>query len=331
MGKGRLMGRKNIFQTDQAASEASAPRQTPPRRDMPEAIGRGPVGIMGNDLLSNSIREIDPARIEGSALADRLSIEDEGIAALRDSIRQHGQQVPILVRPTRDRPGHFRIVYGRRRLAALAGLGIKAKAIIRTLDEEEALVAQGQENNLRRNPSFIEKASFAAAMRASGYATEIILAALGIDKTALSKMKSVTDALPYPLIELIGAAPDSGRRKWMDLADLLRADVVADPVAEAEKILSNVVGSDRRLADLTAHFERQRRIGTSAPRLVAGTRRRLSLADGQPVAELRGDTKAVSLRVSKHDHPGFGDWLEAEAETLLRRLHAEWQAAADRS
>ncbi|MCP1170432.1 plasmid partitioning protein RepB [Limimaricola litoreus] len=322
------MGRKNIFQTEPVASEAPspAPRQTPARRDMPEAIGRGPVGIMGNDLLSNSIREIDPARIEGSALADRLSIEDEGIAALRESMRQHGQQVPILVRPTRDRPGHFKVVYGRRRLAALAGLGIKAKAIIRTLDEEEALVAQGQENNLRRNPSFIEKASFAAAMRASNYATEIILAALGIDKTALSKMKSVTDTLPYPLIELIGAAPESGRRKWMDLADLLRADIVADPVAEAETVLSKDIGSDRRLADLTAHFARLRR-AEAPPALPAATARRvLSLADGKPVAELRGDAKAISLKVSKRDHPAFGDWLEAEAETLLRRLHAEWQA-----
>lgn len=330
------MGRKNIFQTDISGSGLSdpAPRQKSPRRDMPEAIGRGPVGIMGNDLLNNSIREIEPARIEGSTLIDRLSIEDDGIVELRDSIRQHGQQVPILVRPTRDRPGYFRVVYGRRRLAALASLGIKVKAIIRTLDEDEALVAQGQENNLRRDPSYIEKASFAAAMRASGYSSDVIFAALGIEKTALSKMKGVTDALPYPLIELIGSAPKSGRRKWTDLADLMRLNLVSDPVTEAQAVLSSDnAGSDARLTKLIRHFTGLQHahadatpsdMGAGLPQQAA-----LFLQDGRSLAELRRDTEAVILKIQKQDHPEFSAWLEAEAEALLQRLYAEWQAEKD--
>ncbi|MGX9857550.1 plasmid partitioning protein RepB (plasmid) [Limimaricola variabilis] len=330
------MGRKNLFQTDVATPETAA-RPAPARREMPEAIGRGPVGIMGNDLLSNSIREIDPDRIEASGLADRLEIEDEGIAELRESIRAHGQQVPIMVRPIRERPGHFRIVYGRRRVAALRGLGIKAKAIIRTLDETEALVAQGQENNLRRNPSYIEKASFAAMMRDAGYSNEVVMAALGVEKTALSKMKSVTDVVPYALIERIGSAPESGRRKWTDLADLARSLETPDLSDLLKGVdLSRAAKSDHRLALLTAHL-RARRAGEVAvsqsapPARTKAREERLVLSDGQKLAELRRDTMAVTLKISRREQPEFGAWLEDRAEDILRRLHAEWTGTQDRS
>lgn len=323
------MGRKNLFQTDAAAPETAA-RPAPARREMPEAIGRGPVGIMGNDLLSNSIREIDPARIEASALADRLEVEDEGILQLRESIRTHGQQVPIMVRPIRERPGHFRIVYGRRRVAALRGLGVKAKAIIRTLDETEALVAQGQENNLRRNPSYIEKACFAAMMRGAGYGNEVVMAALGVDKTALSKMKSVTDVVPYALIERIGSAPESGRRKWIDLADLVRALETPDLSNLLDGVkLNQAAKSDDRLALLTAHLRALRADDVAVSHSVRPGRTKfreehLVLPDGQRLAELRRDAMAVTLKISRREQPEFGAWLEDRAEDILRRLHAEW-------
>ena len=47
------------------------------------------------------------------------------------------------------------------------------------------------------------------------------MAALNVDKAALSKMISVVRQIPIELIEAIGAAPQIGRRRWMELAERL--------------------------------------------------------------------------------------------------------------
>jgi ParB family chromosome partitioning protein len=74
-------------------------------------------------------------------LRDRLALEDDGIDLLAESIRKHGQQVPIMVRPS-DQPDRYRVVYGRRRLAAIKKVGGPVKAIVRTLDDDASLIAQ---------------------------------------------------------------------------------------------------------------------------------------------------------------------------------------------
>ena len=66
------------------------------------------------EITANSIRDIDPEQIEVDGLRDRMAFEDDGIDLLAESIRKHGQQVPIMVRPS-DQPDRYRVVYGRRR------------------------------------------------------------------------------------------------------------------------------------------------------------------------------------------------------------------------
>ena len=160
------MARRNIFQPP------SSPVPVPTEAAVAEARPRFPnTGAMSGvkstlrDLSSNAVREIDPAMIDDGGPKDRLAIVDADVADLAESIRLHGQQVPIMVRPLADTPGHYRIVYGRRRLRALRLVGISAKALVRSLTDEQAILAQGQENNLRLDPSFIEKALFATERR----------------------------------------------------------------------------------------------------------------------------------------------------------------------
>ncbi|WP_232231031.1 ParB/RepB/Spo0J family partition protein [Rhodobacter xanthinilyticus] len=138
------------------------------------------------DLSSNAVREIAPDLIEEDGPKDRLAFADADVAQLAESIRQHGQQVPIMVRPMAEKPGSYRIVYGRRRLRALRLLGQPAKALVRALSDDEAILAQGQENAQRLDPSFIEKSLFAAELAASGYETAVILDALGRQADAVA-------------------------------------------------------------------------------------------------------------------------------------------------
>lgn len=167
------------------------------------------------------IVELDPALVDGSFISDRLSIDSMDLADLVGQIRAHGQQVPILVRPHPEINGRYQVAYGHRRLAAVRELGIKVRAAIRELSDDELVVSQGQENNSRTNLSYIERALFAARLEDRSFSREVIMAALNVDKAALSKMISVVRAIPIELIEAIGAAPEVGRRRWMEFAEKL--------------------------------------------------------------------------------------------------------------
>jgi len=117
----------------------------------------------------SAIREVDPDLIDDWGPKDRLDAftavnsddDADGFEALKSSIKDDGQQVPILVRKA-GTEGRFEIIYGRRRLRACAELGLKVRANVQDLDDATALLAKGLENAARRNLSFYEKARFAA-------------------------------------------------------------------------------------------------------------------------------------------------------------------------
>ena len=182
------MARKNMFE---GITPAPLPQTEPvarPSPRMPEVFQQsGPIAAIRNDLRNmgaRSVQEIDPAQIEDTGVKDRLGDLDGDIADLRDSIARHGQQVPILLRPHPTLSGRYQVVYGRRRLAAIRGLGTPVKALIRTLSDEEAVLAQGQENNFRKDPSFIEKALFAGDLEEAGYDARVIQDALNVSLAA---------------------------------------------------------------------------------------------------------------------------------------------------
>lgn len=192
------------------------------------------------------IVELDPALIDGSFISDRLGIDPVELAELVGQIKDHGQQVPILVRPHATINGRYQVAYGHRRLAAVKELGIKVRAVIRELSDDQLVVSQGQENNTRTNLSYIERALFAVRLEDRAFSRETIMAALGVDKAALSKMISTVRQIPIELIEAIGAAPEVGRRRWMEFADLIPNSKGRDLVALLSADNSRTLSSDQR-------------------------------------------------------------------------------------
>ena len=217
---------RNIFnQPPRNETESGAPSPTPPKAaKLPGSVG----GLRDSlrEITANSIRDIEPDQIDMDGLRDRLVLEDSSIDELAESIRKHGQQVPIMVRPSAQ-PDRYRIIYGRRRLAAIRKVGGTVKAIVRTLDDDASLIAQGQENNLRLDPSFIEKSLFIKEMQESGYKPGVIQDALGLTRQGVSNHRVVIEQLPDGLVQLIGPAHGIGRRQWGDLAALsVKVDLV---------------------------------------------------------------------------------------------------------
>lgn len=320
------MARRNLFQPPplpDAASTTAPTGEQKPR--FPNTGAMSGVKSTLKDVASNAVREISVDVIEENGPKDRLSFTDADVVTLAESIKAHGQQVPIMVRPIADTPGHYKIVYGRRRLRALRSLGIPAKALVRSLSDEEAILAQGQENTQRLDPSFIEKALFAAELATSGYEQAIILDALAVDKPMLSRMTKVARSIPKSIIEQIGSAHGIGRRRWEELADQSRNDSVDLEKITATLPLDVTKSSDDRfsmISDAITQALRPKAAGKPEPSPTLS----IKLSDGTALAEVKETARALTFKLSKSDAPEFARWMRNNAETELTRLYEAWQS-----
>lgn len=314
------MARKNILNglIGVPSTSPDKPVDVPRPRYTKGAIGA--VGQSIADLKSRAINDIDPAYITDGGIRDRLEHDAEAHASLVASIRDYGQQVPVLLRPHPHEAGRFEVVYGRRRVQAIRDLGQTVKAMIRDLDDREAAVAQGQENSARRDLSFIEKANFAHQMREAGYDRRIICDALHIDKTVISRMLTVMDRVPIALIECIGAAPSIGRDRWLQLADLVEQN---PQKAEHHPALfgpARVETSDGRFEAL---FDSLTPRAVKAPSRASVAPIRFGEEPARGQVKRTPSTVVLSFDLARSD--GFDGWLIDNLEVI----HRDWKARRD--
>ncbi|WP_408595166.1 plasmid partitioning protein RepB (plasmid) [Paracoccus marcusii] len=298
------MARKNLLKD----LMAQAPTGQEPIAAASPRSQRGAIGAVSQsiaDLKSRALVEVPAEVIDMAGLSDRLDTDPEGIEALKVSLSEYGQQVPVLLRHSATQEGRFDIVFGRRRVQALKELGLPVKAMIRTLNDRDLVIAQGQENTARKDLSFIEKANFAAQMQQGGFDRKVICDALTVDKTLISRMLSIVDALPEGLIRAIGAAPNAGRDRWMALAEKARGHSPEALIAAAKG-----PDSDARFLAVLAQL---------APPKQAPNTRALQSADGSALghaAKLKGK---IVIELSGHGQE-FADWLVDHIEDL----HRDW-------
>jgi ParB family chromosome partitioning protein len=259
---------------------------------------------------------LDPNLVDPSFIRDRLGEpEGEAFEAFKASLAADGQQVPILVRPAPNADGRYQAAYGHRRLAALRALGQPIKAIVRELTDEQMILAQGKENNDRRDLSFIERALFAARLEDRGFPRTSLIAALSLQKGNLSTMISVARSIPEELIVAIGPAPKVGRPRWEQLATILSTDT--------RKWRDAISDSAFAAAESDVRFERVLKAliqprPVTAPDIVRSR-------DGTPLAEVDRGKGKVRLTFEIRSIPEFGDWLV----TQLPEIYAAFQRRAD--
>jgi ParB family transcriptional regulator, chromosome partitioning protein len=322
---GTLMARKNLLKDLLAPlpETPEGPAEPPALADRPRS-GRGAIGAVSRgiaDLRARAVLDLDPFVIDAGGVTDRLEHDEDDHARLMASLRDYGQQVPVLVRPHPATPGRYQIVYGRRRVLALRDLGQAVKALVRDLDDLGLVLAQGQENTARRDLSFIEKANFARQMTEAGYERRIVCDALSVDKTTISRMLSVTERVPLAVVEAIGSAPGIGRDRWLAFAELCAADPV--DLEDARSIIAvsaNPQAPDSRFETLEAWLAARKRRAAGAGTSPA-ERETLNAADGRPLAEITRRRGTLTLTLRSEDLEGFEDWLAAN----LAGIHARWQ------
>lgn len=264
----------------------------------------------------DEIRDLDPDQIDRSFITDRMEPEDARYRSLRESIRVKGQASPIMVRPHPTEPGRYQVAFGHRRLRAAAQLGRQVRCIIKPLSDLDLVIAQGQENSVRADLSFIERGRFAQALEERGYRRETIMRALNMDKSTTSRLISAVNRLPTDIVEAIGPAPGAGRDRWMALGRAFRnaVDRPVDPLLESTDFI--YAPSDQRFEMLYRHLKP---LAYRSPKPM--TRRCLSRT-GQTIATATVTNKTVILTMDRAATSGFAEFLLGR----LSALHADYIA-----
>jgi len=295
--------------------------QTPPR------IRSGAIAAMGASLQQltdlrdqvesgSAIVELDPALIDGSFVSDRIAdATDSSIDALVESFRESGQQVPILVRPHPNNRNRYQIAFGHRRVRAATRLGIKVRAVVRDLTDQELVVAQGKENLDRRDLSFIEKAFFALHLEALNFERAVIMQALSTDKSDLSRYIAVAKAIPENIANAIGPAPKAGRARWIALSEALASSAAR---RLAEKAISEPTFAG---LDTNSRFSRVLSVVTRKPSIRdsqvdrTGTQM-ISTASGLKVAKVNYSGRDLKISVDKGFDAEFAAYLVEQLPVL---------------
>lgn len=297
-------------------------------------VRSGAVGAMGRSLgkiasaaeearaligAGTTVIDLDTKLIESSFISDRLGGPGDDINDLIASIREHGQQVPILVRPHPHRTGHYQVAYGHRRLHALGTLGKPVRAVVRELTDAELIVAQGQENSARRDLSYIETAVFASAIEDRGFDRQVLMAALSIDKSQLSRLIAIGRGIPAAVIQAIGPAPKAGRPRWATLVDTLAK---TDWQSVLERLKSE---SGFRDADTDARLTYFEAALSSKPEKSAAED--WLTPQGTAAAKIkRGDGK-ITLVLDQKVAPEFGEFIVQSLPDLFQRYAAAQRRA----
>lgn len=257
------------------------------------------------------IVELDVALIVDSAFRDRLEDAGTGRASLVASIREAGQQVPILVRPYPNEPGKYQVAYGHRRVAALRELGRPVRALVRPMTDDELIIAQGAENGARKDLSFIERAYFAWTLERQGINRATITSALSVDKTELSRLISVIRSIPFELVEEIGPAPKAGRRRWMDLAERIEPDA---GLHEARRVMETK--RFKAMEDSDARFLAL--FSAVAPKRVRARKPEVWKDEaGRSLARVERSNGRFVLSIDEALEPAFGDYLLERLPNIL--------------
>lgn len=273
-------------------------------------------GLAAHVEAGSAIVDLDPDLLDGSFVADRVvDATDDSMTALIESVRESGQQVPILVRRHPEAAGRYQIAFGHRRARAAAALGIPVRAVVKVLTDAELVVAQGKENLERRDLSYIERAYFALRLEEHGFSREVIAAALGEHKPNLSVLIGVARAVPEAILSAIGPAPKAGRPRWQAMADRIKATPTARVIEVASDPSLAGKPTDERFAAVLAAL---------APTAPAKMRKAQVWKDGEgrKLARVERGEGRFGLSLDDTIEPGFGDYLLDRLPEILAAYRA---------
>jgi len=164
-----------------------------------------PLSNQDRETLANTVGiralEIDVSLIDPNPFQPRRQFSDQELDSLAESIKEHQQLQPILVRRTADR---YQLISGERRLRATVRAGIaKIRAEVREADDRLVAELAIIENLQRKDLNAIEKAmSFKRYLTEHRCTQEDLAKRLKIDRSTIANMMRLLE-LPEAITECI--------------------------------------------------------------------------------------------------------------------------------
>ncbi|EIM72754.1 plasmid partitioning protein RepB [Nitratireductor aquibiodomus RA22] len=288
-----------------------------------------------DDLAENSMRvlegdvvvSLDPETLDPSPYQDRIGEDPGKDQELLEAIKEAGQHQPVLVRPHPRESNRHIIVFGHRRVRVAKKLGQKVKAVIKPLEEIAHVIAQGQENSARDDLSFIEKSLYARRLQESGIDKGTIKSALTIDDTLLSRMLSVAETMPAPVLEALGAAKGIGRDRWEELKKIVQ--VPAKSAQALELVQSDAFTALEEADRFGFLLEKLKVSGARKPKKQPPTEKAWSLSDDAVKVSTKDNGKAFTLALKAKDASQFGAYLSRRLERLYQEFQENGEEGCD--
>ena len=177
-------------------------------------LGKGLAALLGSDFDDNGAPadgersgveslELRVEEIQNNPFQPRREFNQDEIASLAESIKNHQQLQPILVRVV---DGKYQLISGERRLRATihAGLGT-IRAEVREADDRLVAELAIIENLQRKDLSPIEKAlSFKRYIQEHKCKQDDLARRLSIDRSTIANLMRLLE-LPQPILDLLSA------------------------------------------------------------------------------------------------------------------------------
>lgn len=317
------MARKNIFDRILAEDDQQDAKSDEQLSTMPKFGAAKSISSSIDELAKQAsmfadgevVLEIDTALIDVSFVSDRMAVEDEQYVELVEAVRARGQDTPILVRPHPSDQGRYMVVFGHRRLRAARDLGRKVRAVVKTLEDLDHVIAQGQENSARANLSFIEKVVFAQQLSERGFSRETIQSALSVDYQTLSKMLTIPKSIPPKVIEAIGAAKGVGRDRWLELRKLI--DNPKNAQAAKEFVTAAEFASDESDGRFNKLFAALHKGGKAVKKtIVKPEAKPWAPKDKSVNVVAKSRPNDFSLVLTEKEAKPFGEWISSNLDDL---------------
>jgi ParB family chromosome partitioning protein len=169
----------------------------PDHADSKSRLGRGLEALIGDEPVGGASRsEVALGDIEANPYQPRKTFDDDELASLQESIKNHGILQPLVVRHTDG--GRFQLVAGERRLRAaqLAGLSSVPVTVV-DFNDQQSYEAALVENVQRADLNPIDKATgFKDYLSRYQMTHEQLAARLGLGRATITNLVALLDLPP---------------------------------------------------------------------------------------------------------------------------------------
>ncbi|CAN5392689.1 ParB/RepB/Spo0J family partition protein [soil metagenome] len=196
-------------------------------------LGRGLGALMGEAggaATSVEQTEVGIDRIDQNPNQPRKTFDEDELASLSESIKQHGVLQPVVVRQIGDR---FQLVAGERRLRAAQSLGVESIPVrVVDFNDQQVMEAALAENIQRSDLNPIEKAQgFRDYLGRFDMTHEELAGRMGLDRSTVTNLVRLLD-----LPEVVQAAVRGGQitaghaRALLAVADAQKQEVLCKEI-----------------------------------------------------------------------------------------------------